>query len=189
VESHQAFRLNITKPRNIRRKITINKKNIKVRGWDPRKKEEIVGEAEPQKSAKRGKTETDPIPFPVRGKVEIYIEVIELAKAINGNTALNNGLELEGHNLRTNLKNYTPGKKREGVTFKIKREGLISSRVVRLPDDGEPRLYVPLEDVVKAFGGKLEFDQATGKFRIKVGNCFDCLLEYLPPDETHRVNK
>ena len=52
---------------------------VKVRGWDPQKKEEIVGEAEVLKSVKRRATETDPAPFPVRGKVEIYIEIAQLS--------------------------------------------------------------------------------------------------------------
>ena len=179
---------------------------VKVRGWNPDRKEEsrihnptpvqsdIVGDTVSLINAKR--RETDPAPFPVRGKVEIYIEIAQLAIAINGIPALNSGLEIESHNLRATLKNYVPKKRDEDVTFKIKREGLISSRVQTLNfEDGESRLYVPLEDVVKAFGGriKVKLPWLSGpdpvSFSITIDQkCVTCLLEYVPPDGTNRVN-
>jgi hypothetical protein len=53
-------------------------------------------------------------------------------------------------------------------------------------EDGLQRLYVPLEDVVTAFGGRLEENQSARTFSIKIQNYRNTLLEYVPPDEAHK---
>ncbi|CAN5580781.1 hypothetical protein BH10ACI1_BH10ACI1_10630 [soil metagenome] len=174
---------------------------VTVRGWDPKKKEEIVGRARYARTAPvpnippipgmspgvfiiPAAPAPLPIPYP---SVLIYLPIDDLALAVSGTRLLNFGLELNGHNLRATLKNYTHKKKEMGVTFKIKQAGLISSRLQTLiGEDGKPRVYVPLEDVAKAFGGRLEINQAAWTFSIKVVDCPNCLLEYVPPDESDK---
>ena len=172
---------------------------VTVRGWNPEKKEEIVGRALYARTAPVPNippipgmnpgiliTPAAPSPLPIPyPSALIYLPIDELAVAVSGISVLNFGLELQANNLRTTLKNYTPKKKDAGVTFKIKRDGLISSRVQTfIGEDGRRRIYVPLEDVAKAFGGKLEVNQTAWTFSIKAENHPNCLLEYLSPDET-----
>lgn len=174
---------------------------VTVRGWSPQKKEEISGQASYARTApvpnipplsgmnpgifiNPAAPSPLPIPYPF---VLIYLPIDKLALAVSGTPALNFGLELEGHNLRATLKNYTPMKKEAGLTFKIRRDGLISSRVQTfIGEDGQQRIYVPLEDVAKAFGGRLELNQSGWTFSIKVENHPNCLLEYVPPDGTDK---
>ncbi len=172
---------------------------ITVRGWDPKKKEGIVGEAALARTAPVpnippipgmnpvsivSRQSPVPMPYPF---ASIYLPVEELAIAVSGTPTPDFGLALEGQNLRAALKNYVSKKKNGGVSFKIMRDGLISSRVqIFVGEDGRRRTFVPLEDVAKAFGGNLEFNQATWTFSIKTGNYPNCLLEYLPPDAAEK---
>lgn len=174
---------------------------ITVRGWDPKKKEAITGKAVLARTAPVPNVppipginpvsivscpSPAPIPYPF---ALIYLPIDELAIAVSGTPALNFGLELQNNNLRAMLKNYIPKRSDDGGVFKIKRGGLISSRVQTfIEEDGRRRDFVPLEDVAKAFGGKLEFNQAAWTFSIKTGSSPNCLLEYAPPDETDKLS-
>ncbi len=172
---------------------------VTVRSWNPEKKEEIVGRALYARTAPVPNippipgmnpgiliTPAAPSPLPIPyPSALIYLPIDKLAAAVSGTSLLNFGLELQGNNLCATLRNYIPRKKDRSIAFKIKRDGLISSRVQTfIGEDGLWRIYVPLEDVAKAFGGKLEVNQAAWTFSIKTGNHPNCLLEYVPPDET-----
>jgi hypothetical protein len=113
--------------------------------------------------------EADPTPFPLTG--EIYISVVDLAAALNGHKTLEPHLKIEGDKL------YAHGKPKYEDWLAVNNDGLISSALRELKGaDGEQQLYVPLNDLVKALGGKLKADEARRAYVITVSSDTNSLL-------------
>jgi hypothetical protein len=105
--------------------------------------------------------ESDPTPFPVTG--EIYISVVDLAAAINGHHELEPHLKIEGAKLYASRRPHI-GKPKYEDWLAVNSDGLISSALRELKgEDGEQKLYVPLNDLVKALGGEVHQTEVSSK--------------------------
>ncbi len=103
------------------------------------------------------------------GKGEVFVSVAGLARAVDGATP--NGrsrLRIEGRALYAAVEGGCAG-----CHVQVRRPVLISPRLRVIGAE----TYLPLEDLVRAFEGKLSADRAAGVYTIFAGDCSWCVLE------------
>lgn len=108
------------------------------------------------------------VAVPAGGKApRLLLDVADLKSAVDGGETASR-LHVRGSSL------YAVGDGScTGCLLRVQRPVLISSAVQRIAD----RLYVPLEDVVRAVEGRLVEVEAPGVYGIHVGVCTWCILE------------
>lgn len=99
----------------------------------------------------------------------VYLRVADLALAVDGPPpAAKRHLRLQGSSLFANTLGGCAG-----CSVRVNRIVLVSSRVRRF----KAQAYLPLGDVVRAFEGRLEAEDAGRVYGIYAGACCWCILE------------